>query len=132
MTMQGEMSQIQFKINLSHYLNSLPGRYVGDVEVKLNSHAEAIDGSNWPVFCSTLLSPGDRAGIQWVKPTAIFKMVRVFIKLSRNREKQEYMVKLLAYLTVCYTPQNGGSSSSADGVLLLNPKLFSPIICLHI
>lgn len=130
--MQVEMPQIQFKINLSQYLNNLPGRYVGDVKVKLHSHAEMIDASMWPVFCSTLLSPGDRAGIQWVQPTAIFKIVHVFIKLSRNREKQEYMVKLLTYLVVCFTPQNGGSSSSADGVLLLNPKLFSPIICLHI
>jgi hypothetical protein len=130
--MHDEMLQIQFKINLFQYLNSLPGRYVGDVEVKLHSHAEAIDGSNWPALCSTFLSPGDRAGIQLVKPTAIFKMVRLFFKLSQNREKQEYMVKLLAYLAVCFTPQNGGSSSSADGVLFLNPKLFSPIICVHI
>lgn len=94
------MPQLQFKINVSQYLNSLPGRHVGDVKVKLHSHAERIYGSNWPALCSTYLSPGDRAGIHWVKHTAIFKMVRLFFKLSQNREKQECMVKLLAYLVV--------------------------------
>jgi hypothetical protein len=45
-TMQDEMTQIQFKINLSQYLNTMPGRYIGDVKVKLHSQVKAIDGSN--------------------------------------------------------------------------------------
>jgi hypothetical protein len=57
MIMQDEMPQTQFKINLPRYLNTLPGRYIGDVKVNLHCHVEAIDGRNWPPLCSTFLSP---------------------------------------------------------------------------